>query len=220
MRRLISRGSATLFYIVLAGLLTGEASNQEIAPKLVEQPGSSAATGQSSISQEAQKEPESKQEKKEREKKEKQAKKDKDKNKDRAKKDGQPDKEEASDSAVFSETAANPVLADMREGLEGHSQRQMLSAFDGDKMDGYLSFEDQVQALFQKYESFRVHYRILQSSIEGARGVVLVDMQMEELPPREGTAAPVRKDAQMRFELERGRKGWKIVDFRPREFFS
>ncbi len=217
MRRFTLRCTAILFYIALAGLLTGAAGNQETAPKVVQQPDSSAGATQSSFSQEPQTQPESKQEKKEREKKEKQVKKDKDK--DKAKKDGQPGKEEVSDSAVFSEAAANSALADLRQGLEGHSQRQMLSAFDRDKMDGYLIFEEQLQALFQKYESFRVHYRILQSSIEGAKGVVLVDMQMEELP-REGTVAAVRKDAQMRFELERGPKGWKIVDFRPREFFS
>jgi hypothetical protein len=120
---------------------------------------------------------------------------------------------------VFSETVANTVLRDVKDGLEGHSQRLLLSAFDPDKMDGYLAFEDQMEAFFSRYESFRVHYRIVQTTVEGPRAIVLADVQMEVIP-RGGGAAPSRRNEQLRFELERGRKGWKIVDFRPRSFFS
>jgi len=122
------------------------------------------------------------------------------------------------DSAVFSQAVANNVLSDLRDGLEGHSQRLVLSAFDQDKMDGYLTFEDQIQAMMQRYDSLRVHFRISQSTIEGAKGVVLVDFEMEEIPRTGGT--PIRRNWQVKFEMERGRKGWKIVDFNPRGFFS
>ncbi len=126
--------------------------------------------------------------------------------------------EDVYDTAVFSQAVANSVLNDLRDGLEGHSQRLALSAFDQDKMDGYLTFEDQIEAMMQRYEAFRVHYRITQSTVEGARGVVLVDWQMEEIPRSGG--APIRRNGQIKFEMERGRKGWKIVDFNPRGFFS
>ena len=122
------------------------------------------------------------------------------------------------DSAVFSQAVANNVLSDLRDGLEGHSQRLVLSAFDQDKMDGYLTFEDQIQAMMQRYDSFRVHFRISQSTIEGSKGVVLVDFELEEIPRAGGT--PIRRNGQVKFEMERGRKGWKIVDFNPRGFFS
>jgi ABC-type transporter MlaC component len=139
--------------------------------------------------------------------------------KEKKKKDKKKGGEDVYDSAIFSTAVANSVLSDLRDGLEGHMQRLMLSAFDQDKMDGYLQFEDQIRALFDKYEGFRVHYRITQSSIEGARGIVLVDFQMEEIP-RGGMAPPVRREGQLRLEMERGRKGWKIVDINPRGFFS
>lgn len=122
------------------------------------------------------------------------------------------------DAAVFSDAVVNSVLHDMRDGLEGRSQRLFLGAFDPDKMDGYLSFEDQIQSFFDRHESFRMHYRISQTAVEGGRGVALVDVDMEQIP--RGGVAPQRRRTQMRFELERGRKGWKVVDFRPREFFS
>jgi len=120
---------------------------------------------------------------------------------------------------VFSTAVANSVLNDLRDGLEGHTQRLMLSAFDADKMDGYLQFEDQIEAFFNKYTSFNVYFRIAQSATEGPKGIVLVDIQLEEIP-RGNASPPIRKNGQMRFELERGKKGWKIVDFSPRNFFS
>ena len=123
---------------------------------------------------------------------------------------------------VFSDDVARNILDDLRDGLEGHSQRLMLSAFDADKMDGYLTFEDQIEAMFQRYSEFRVHFRITQTTTEGPKGVILVDFELEEVPnSRTGAnVVPQRRNGQVRFELERGKKGWKIVDFSPRSFFS
>jgi hypothetical protein len=140
----------------------------------------------------------------------------KDKKKKDKKEKSKPD--DANANAAFSQAVANNLLSDLRDGLEGHSQRLMLSAFDQDKMDGYLTFEDQIQAMFQRYDSLRVHYRITQSTVEGSRGVVLAEFEMEEIP-RSGET-PQRRQGQLKFEMERGRKGWKIVDFNPRGFFS
>lgn len=143
-----------------------------------------------------------------------------DKKKDKKKK--KKDKGSADDLSVptsFSDAVAQDVMQQLTDGLEGHSERLMLSAFDDNKMDGYLNFEDQIEAFFQKYDSFRVHFRIAQATTEGDKGVVLVDIQMEEIP-RSANGQPVRKQDQMRFEMERGKKGWKIVDLRPRTFFS
>lgn len=142
----------------------------------------------------------------------------KEKKKDK-KKDNKSGGQDTLNTEVFSETVANTVLRDVKDGLEGHSQRLMLSAFDPDKMDGYLAFEDQMEAFFQRYESFRLHYRIVQTTVEGPRAIVLADVQMEVIP-RGGGTPPGRRSEQLRFELERGRKGWKIVDFSPRGFFS
>jgi hypothetical protein len=143
-----------------------------------------------------------------------------DKKKDKKKK--KKDKGNVDDLTVpttFSDAVASDVLQQLADGLEGHSQRLMLSAFDDNKMDGYLSFEDQIEAFFRQYDSFRLHYRIAQATTEGDKGIVLVDLEMEEIP-RCTSAQPVRKRDQMRFEMERGKKGWKIVDLRPRGFFS
>lgn len=142
------------------------------------------------------------------------------KKKDKKKKD---DKSSGSQDAidtsrVFPERIANDVVGTVRDGLEGHSMRLMLSAFDGDKMDGYLSFEDQIENYFHRYEAFRVHFRVANVAIEGTKGVILVDAQLEQTPANGGM--PARKSSQLRFEIELGKKGWRIVDMRDRGFFS
>lgn len=174
----------------------------------------STSTPQTSSSSETKKE-----DKKEAEKKDAKKEKDKDKKdkKDKAKKD-KPGSDPIDTSAVFNERIANDVLGQIRDGLEGHSRRLMLSAFDSDKMDGYLSFEDQIDAYFERYEAFRVRFRISNVTVEGTKGVVLVDTEMEQIP--RGGAQPQRKRGLLRFELELGRKGWRVVDFRDRSFFS
>jgi hypothetical protein len=123
-----------------------------------------------------------------------------------------------SQAAAFDEGAAAAVLGTLRDGLEGHSQRRLLSAFDAGKMDGYLAFEDQIDAYFARYEGFRVTFRILQVSEENQRASILAEFQVENEPRGGGRWS--RSEGQLRFELERGAKGWKIVDLNPREFFS
>jgi hypothetical protein len=144
-----------------------------------------------------------------------------DQSKDKKKKKDKKDKgsQDVVNTEVFSTAVANSVLNDLRDGLEGHTQRLMLSAFDADKMDGYLEFEDQIEAFFNKYSTFSVYFRIAQTATDGPKGIALVDIQLEEIP-RGSALPPIRKNGQMRFELERGKKGWKIVDFSPRNFFS
>ena len=122
------------------------------------------------------------------------------------------------DSVTFSEGVANIVISRIRNGLEGHGPRLMLSVFDADKMSDYPNFENQTEAFFAHYQSFRVHSRIIQATTEGDKGILLCDFEMEAIPV--GDAPPVRKQDQLRFELERGSKGWKIVDLKPRDFFS
>jgi hypothetical protein len=124
--------------------------------------------------------------------------------------------ESASDTS-FDERAAAQALGVLRNGLEGHSQHLFLSAFDSTKMEGYLTFEDQIEAYFTRYESFRISYHILQTSQEEKRGVILADFQIENEP--RGGGRLTRRQAQLRFELENTSKGWKIVDMSPRGFF-
>ena len=119
---------------------------------------------------------------------------------------------------MFSEAVANAVIRRLRDGLEGHSQRVILSIFDPEKMNDYSGFENQIEAFFNHYETFRTHLRMVQATTDGEKGTVITEVEMEAIP--HGDAPPVRKQNQLRFELERSSKGWKIVELNPRDFFS
>ena len=127
-------------------------------------------------------------------------------------------KAETGETEQFSEVVMESVLRQMRNGLEGRSARRFLSVFDSGQMTGYLTFADQIRQFFDAYDGLRIHYRVIQASAEGEKGIALVEMQMEATP-QSGNGAPLRHDQQLRFELARGKNGWKIVDFRPRDFF-
>ena len=124
-----------------------------------------------------------------------------------------------SSDVTFSDDVAKDVLEQLAQGIEGHNQSQMLSAFDRDAMDGYLNFADQIGTLFDNYDSFRLHYSIDQATADGDKGIVLVDIELEEIPASQNMQS-VHKHDQLRFEMARGKKGWKIVDVKPRNFFS
>jgi len=119
----------------------------------------------------------------------------------------------------FSNDVVSRLLQQVTQGLITHNQRQMLSAFDPARMKNYAQFRDNLAALFAKYESFRAAYRLRQSWPQGERGVIIADFELEGSPLEEGSP-PFRRSAQLRFEFERGRKGWRIVDATPRAFFS
>ena len=120
---------------------------------------------------------------------------------------------------AFSEQVSDQVLRDIADGLEAHNSRLLLSAFDARKMAGYRVFRDQIDALFEKYEGFRVHYNVTQTAQEGGRGIVLADWEMEEIAA-DGVTPPLLRRGQIRFVLEPGSKGWKVVDLQPRGMFS
>ncbi len=124
-----------------------------------------------------------------------------------------------SDTGEFAERVVDGLLRNLREGLEGRLDRLFLSSFSSERMSGYLSFKDQVQQFFGAYDGFRVHYRIVQSRVDGTHASAIVEFQMEAIPVA-GSGTPMRREQQIQLELERTQKGWKIVDVRPREFFA
>jgi hypothetical protein len=118
----------------------------------------------------------------------------------------------------FSDAVAARLLQQVTQGFITNNRGQVLSVFNAARMKNYARFRENIAALFAQYESFRAAYRLRQSWPQGERGVVIVDFELEGEPLEEGSP-PFRHSAQLRFEFERGREGWKIVDVAPRSFF-
>jgi len=125
----------------------------------------------------------------------------------------------AATSETFTDAVADDLLFQLADGMESRNPRLTLGAFDPAKVAGYERFSGQVGAWLRDHSSFRVYYKLRQTSFDSGRGSALVDFQYEAQPRTEG-ALPVRRHEQLRFTFERGARGWKIVDVSPRNFFS
>ena len=118
-------------------------------------------------------------------------------------------------SDVLSEAAASKLLSQVAEGLRSHSAKKMLSAFDLSIMDGGPIFKEQITALFNQYESIRVHFKL----VEVKENVAVVDAALDGTPPS-GDSPPQHKNIQLRLTAAKTSAGWRFVDAHPRTFFS
>ncbi len=119
----------------------------------------------------------------------------------------------------FSDAVASQLLTQVTQGFITSNQGQVLAAFNRARMKNYPQFQASIAALFARYAGFRAAYRVRQSWPQGERGIVIVEFALEGAPLEEGSPS-FRRRAQLRFEFERGRAGWRIVDVAPRGFFS
>jgi hypothetical protein len=122
------------------------------------------------------------------------------------------------DTAAFTTQTATGLLNLVREGLEGHMQKQMLDAFDLSRMSGGQSFKNQIIAFVDRNDSVRIHFHVRETSVQDGRGITVVDVEME-LEQHNSTSPPLRRKAQLRFVAENGGHGWKFTDVQPRTFF-
>jgi hypothetical protein len=126
--------------------------------------------------------------------------------------------EDAPADAFSSKQIAQLLLNQLRDGLQAGNSRKMLAAFDREGMPGYLVFQDQVEAFFAQYESFRVAIRLEESAFEQDKGTATAFFQLEGVPRYGGPE--VRREAELAFDFIRTPSGWKIRDVSPRNFFS
>jgi hypothetical protein len=117
---------------------------------------------------------------------------------------------------VITESVASKMIAQLAEGLQGHSEKTMLGVFDLRRMEGGPQFKEQVTAFFNQYDRIRVHFKLTELA---EKNVVVVDAEMDETPPDEANP-PQHKTMELRFTGANGPAGWKFIDVRPRNFFS
>jgi len=115
----------------------------------------------------------------------------------------------------FTDADASKLLSQLAEGLQGHSSRKMLGAFDLSRMDGGAQFKEQITAFFNQYDTIRVHFKLVQVKDNEAT----VDAEIDGTP-RNAITPPEHKHLQLRFAVAKTAAGWKFVDVQPRSFFS
>jgi hypothetical protein len=119
----------------------------------------------------------------------------------------------------LSELVIRDVLEPLQRGIEEHNLAQVLTVLDDQETPDYAQLRDQMRAFFSQYEAVRFRYKLLQATAEKDHGVAIAEIDMAAIPADE-TQLVVQRTTQMRFQLKLGTKGWKLIGFKPSDFFT
>ena len=119
---------------------------------------------------------------------------------------------------AFDAQAASRLLRQLSEALQGQSQKKFLALFALDRMKDSALFRQEIASFFSRTISIRVHLNLGEIAVEGDRGTIAVDAEMEAEP---GDGSPiVRRNDRLNFTVARSGGTWKFVEMQPRSFFS
>ncbi len=134
-----------------------------------------------------------------------------------------PEQEEPNGSSqeplTLTEQVIRDVLEPLQRGIEEHSLARVLSVFDPQETPDYAQLRDQMRAFLTQYESVRFRYKVLQVTSEKDQAFAIADIDMAATPA-DDTKFPVQRSTQMRFQMKLEGKGWKLVGFKPADFFT
>ena len=111
------------------------------------------------------------------------------------------------------------VLTNLQRGVETHNLDRVLGIFDPASMPNYARFHDQMVAFFALHDSFKFRYHLLQVTGDKDVAFATADVEMDA-EPADILPTEQRRSTQMRFDLKRGPKGWKVIGLRPADFFN
>jgi hypothetical protein len=120
---------------------------------------------------------------------------------------------------TLTEQVIRDVLEPLQRGIEEHNVAQVLGVFDQQETPDYAQLRDQMRAFFSQNESVRFRYKVLQVTAEKDTGFAIAEIDMAATPLDE-TKMAVQRSTQMRFQLKLGAKGWRLVGFKPADFFT
>jgi hypothetical protein len=120
---------------------------------------------------------------------------------------------------TFSDNDALTVFDNLASTLESYNRKKFLAAFDAAKMPNFPVFRDQINHLFERYDSFTVTYHLAQTAMEGSNGVALADFGLDGTSNAEGMR-DLRRQARLRLVVAWNGKEWRIVDLSPRAVFQ
>ena len=126
---------------------------------------------------------------------------------------------DAPSSTSLSDEVIKDILSDFQRGFETHNLDKVLSVFDAAAMPGFAQFRDQMVAYFRLHESFNLRYQLLQVTADNGLGTATADIEMDD-DPLDTLPTPKRRSTQMRFQIKRTPKGWRIIGLGPMEFFG
>ena len=119
----------------------------------------------------------------------------------------------------FSEAVGEAALAELRAGFQSHNADRVMSVFERGRLAGWSDMRERLENRMASYDSFRMGYHLVSATAEGGRGTVVAEVELESVA-QAGVTSPEHRSATLHLTLERGPKGWRIVDYSPRGFFT
>lgn len=120
---------------------------------------------------------------------------------------------------AFSDEEATSVLDDLQAALQSYNRKKFLAQFNSAKMPDYSSFQNGINGLFARYDSFTVTYHLLESAMQDGKGVVLADFGLDATSTENDTL-DLRRHTQLRIVVAWNGREWKIVELSPRAMFE
>ncbi len=126
---------------------------------------------------------------------------------------------ESPEAVAKDRRAISRVLRDLGDGFEGKSARRVAENINDEKFDDFPRFEDLVTQFLQSSGEMRVFFRESSGEVKGDRATLIVDAEMiyslKNNPTRD-----LRRKERIQFDFMRTKKGWKIYEITPRQFFE
>ena len=120
---------------------------------------------------------------------------------------------------TLTEEVLRDVLQPLQRGIEEHNLAQIVAVFDPEETPDYPRLRDQLRAFLTQYDPVRLRYKVLQVTSEKDHAIAIAEIDMAATPADE-TQLAVQRTTQMRFQMKLGTKGWKLVAFKPKDFFA
>jgi len=145
----------------------------------------------------------------------------KDKKKDKKKKQDEPSpgSEDSPDNVAGARRAIKRVLSDLQDGFEGHSPRRVTGSLD-ERFEDLPRFEDAVTQFLERTSEMRINLRESTTEVKGDHATVIVDAEMIFTDKAKPTQDQRRRQ-RIQFDFVYSpKKGWKIFEITPRQFFE
>jgi len=140
------------------------------------------------------------------------------KKKDKKKKDSG-GSEDSPDNVAGAKRAIKHRLGDFQDGFEGKSPRRVTDLLD-ERFEDFPRFEDAVTQFLERTTEMRINFRESTTEIKEDHATVIVDAEMIYTDKAKPTQDQRRKE-RIQFDfVYNPKKGWKIFEITPRQFFE
>jgi hypothetical protein len=143
----------------------------------------------------------------------------KEKKKDKKKKGESAPGEGDTPDAAGARKAVTRILRDLGDGFEGHSPRSVTDLLD-ERFEDLPRFEDAVTQFLEHTSEMRIYLRESTNEVKGDHATVIVDAEMIFTDKDKPTQDQKRRQ-RIQFDfVYNEKKGWKIFEINPRQFFE